>query len=330
MNLYTFPILRLLADGKFHSGQTIAKQLNVSRATVWNAIKQAEALCVEVFSVRGRGYKLAQAFTLLDEQAILQAMGNITNLGNPAILQNLEIHDHLESTNTYLMKKISSGLTHATCVAANLQTNGRGRRGRSWQAGLGASLTFSLLWRFQCGAAALSGLSLAVGVALVRALHSLGITQAQLKWPNDVLIGREKLAGILIELQGDMEGPSAAVIGIGINLNLPESIKQQIDQPATDLASVSTQVINPNELLGVLLKNLVEVLRDFEQYGFAQLRDEWTEHHAYHLQAVKMLHPDGRETVGTVIDVAEDGILLVRTAQGVQRFLSGEISLRGV
>lgn len=328
MNLYTFPILRLLADGKFHSGQKIAMQLNVSRATVWNAIKQAETLGVDIFSVRGRGYKLAQAVTLLDEQAVLQAILQAKDFQDS--LLNLEIHDHLESTNTYLMKKVSSGLAHATCVAANLQTNGRGRRGRNWQAGLGASLTFSLLWRFQCGASALSGLSLAVGVALVRALHSLGITQAQLKWPNDVLIGREKLAGILIELQGDMEGPSAAVIGIGINLNLPESIKQQIDQPATDLASVSTQAINPNELLGVLLKNLVEVLRDFEQYGFAQLRDEWTKHHAYHLQAVKMLHPDGRETLGTVIDVAEDGILLVRTAQGDQRFLSGEISLRSV
>lgn len=330
MNVHTFPVLRLLADGKFHSGQTIAQHLNISRATVWNTIKQAETLGINIFSVRGRGYKLAQAVTLLDEQAIFQSMGNIGHLGYAASLLNLEIHDHLESTNTYLMKKLSSGVAHATCVAANLQTNGRGRRGRSWQAGLGASLTFSLLWRFQCGASALSGLSLAVGVALVRALHSFGITQVQLKWPNDVLIGREKLAGILIELQGDMEGPSAAVIGIGINLNLPESIKQQIDQPTTDLTSVSPQAINPNELLGVLLKNLAEVLSDFEQYGFAQLRDEWTKHHAYHLQSIKMLHPDGRETVGTVIDVAEDGILLVRTAQGDQRFLSGEISLRGV
>jgi len=327
MNLYTFPILRLLTDGKFHSGQTIALQLNVSRATVWNAIKQAEALGVDIFSVRGRGYKLAQAVTLLDEQAILQVMGNI---GNSTSLPNLEIHDHLESTNTYLMKKVSSGLPHANCVAANLQTNGRGRRGRSWQAGLGASLTFSLLWRFQCGAAALSGLSLAVGLALVRALHSLGITQAQLKWPNDVLIGREKLAGILIELQGDMEGASAAVIGIGINLNLPENIKQKIDQLATDLASVSAQAINPNELLGVLLKNLVEVLCDFEQYGFAQLRKEWIQHHAYHLQAVRMLMPDGREVCGEVKGIAENGSLLVETAAGLQRFLSGEISLRGL
>ena len=322
MNTLTFPILRLLTDGKFHSGETIANHFNISRATVWNAIQHAESLGVEVFSVRGRGYKLPQTLKLLDELAILNA------IGEQRAWFKLEVHDHLESTNSYLMKKISSGQAHASCVVANLQTKGRGRRGRSWQAGLGASLTFSLLWRFQCGASALSGLSLAVGVALIRALHCLGITQAQLKWPNDVLIGREKLAGILIELQGDMEGPSAAVIGVGINLNLPTNIKQQIDQPATDLASVTPNTINPNELLGLLLKHLAEVLSDFEQHGFTQVRDEWTKHHAYHLKPVKMLHPDGRETMGNVVNVAEDGILLVSTALGEQRFSSGEISLR--
>ena len=323
MNVLTFPILRLLTDGKFHSGEAIAAQLKTSRATVWNAIQDAEALGIEIFSVRGRGYKLPEAVTLLDEQAIINA------IGEQRAWFKLEVHDHLESTNSYIMKKIGSGQAHATCVATNLQSKGRGRRGRSWQAGLGASLTFSLLWRFQCGASALSGLSLAVGVALIRALHSLGVNQAQLKWPNDILIGREKLAGILIELQGDMEGPSAAVIGIGINLHLPKAIKQHIDQPATDLASVTSQAINPNELLGALLKHLAEVLSEFEQQGFAHVRDEWIQHHAYHQQAVKMLHPDGRETHGTVIDVAEDGILLVSTALGEQRFSSGEISLRG-
>jgi BirA family biotin operon repressor/biotin-[acetyl-CoA-carboxylase] ligase len=322
MNELTFPILRLLADGKFHSGETIAKQLKVSRATVWNALQDAESLGIEIFSVRGRGYKLLQPVTLLDEQAVLSAMGT------QSALLKLEIHDHLESTNTYLMKKLSDGQTHANCVAANLQTKGRGRRGRTWQAGLGASLTFSVLWRFQCGAADLSGLSLAVGIALIRALHSLGVTQAQLKWPNDVLIDREKLAGILIELQGDMEGPSIAVIGMGINLNLPANIKQQIDQPATDLASVMQEPINPNALLGAALKHLTDVLSTFEQRGFASVRDEWTRHHAYHLQAVKVLNPNGSETSGTVINVAEDGNLLVKTAFGEQRFSSGEISLR--
>jgi BirA family biotin operon repressor/biotin-[acetyl-CoA-carboxylase] ligase len=321
MNTLSFPILRLLTDGKFHSGEDIATHFKTSRATVWNAIQEAEALGVEVFSVRGRGYKLPQPITLLDEITILNAIGEQRSWFK------LEVHDHLESTNTYLMKKASAGEAHATCVAANLQTKGRGRRGRQWQAGLGASLTFSLLWRFQCGASALSGLSLAVGVALIRTLHEFGIKQAQLKWPNDVLIGGEKLAGILIELQGDMEGPSAAVIGIGINLNLPSKIKQQIDQPATDLNRIAA-AINPNALLGALLKSLAEVLNDFEQAGFAQVRDEWLKYHAYHQKPVRMLHPDGRETLGTAIDVGEDGILLVKTSLGEQRFSSGEISLR--
>jgi BirA family biotin operon repressor/biotin-[acetyl-CoA-carboxylase] ligase len=322
MNTLTFPILRLLTDGKFHSGEDIATHFKTSRATVWNAIQDAEKLGVEIFSVRGRGYKLPKPIQLLEQDAVLNAIGEQRNWFK------LEVHDHLESTNSYLMKKASAGEAHATCIAANLQSKGRGRRGRQWQAGLGASLTFSLLWRFQCGASALSGLSLAVGVALIRTLHGLGVTQAQLKWPNDVLINGEKLAGILIELQGDMEGPSAAVIGIGINLNLPSRIKQQIDQPVTDLTGIASQNIDPNVLMGGLLKQLAAVLNDFERAGFAQVRDEWLQYHAYHQKPVKMLHPDGRETLGTAIDVAEDGILLVKTALGEQRFSSGEISLR--
>lgn len=324
MNALTFPILELLADGKFHSGEAIAKQLNVSRASVWNALQHAEKLGIEIFSVRGRGYKLPHALTLLKEQAISNALGNLAHTFK------LEIHDHIESTNTYLMRKVDTEKSHATCVAAQLQTQGRGRRGRNWQAGLGASLTFSLLWRFQCGASALSGLSLAVGVALIRTLHAMGIKNAQLKWPNDVLINHEKLAGILIELQGDMEGPSTAVIGIGINLRLPEHIKKQIEQPATDLTSTSTQTIDPNALLSALLKHLAEVLTEFEQNDLLKLHSEWMQHHAYHLQQVRMLMPDGREVHGVVQGISEDGTLLVETEHGLQRFVSGEISLRGV
>lgn len=323
MNALTFPILRLLADGKFHSGEDIARHFNVSRTSVWNALQHAEQLGVEIFSVQGRGYKLPQPVALLDEQSIL------STLGDQAALVQIEVHDHLASTNSYLMQNIHVA-RHATCVVANLQTGGRGRRGRSWHAGLGASLTFSLLWRFQCGASALSGLSLAVGVALMRSLHEFGISDSQLKWPNDVLINREKLAGILIELQGDMEGPSTAVIGMGINLNLPDNLKQQIEQPVTDLASVFNGTINPNHLLGILLKHLSNVLFAFEQGGFAALRDEWTQHHAYHEQDVRMLMPDGREIHGVVQGITEDGSLLVTTAEGVQRFISGEISLRGL
>ena len=324
MNNLTFPILRLLADGRFHSGEAIAQHFNVSRTTVWSALQEATALGVEIFSVRGRGYKLPEAITLLDRDAVLTA------IGKERAWFNLELHDQLESTNSYLMKQASSGAAHATCVAASLQTRGKGRRGRAWQAGLGSSLTFSLLWRFQVGASALSGLSLAVGIAIIRALHSLNVDAAKLKWPNDVLVNQEKLAGILIELQGDMEGPSAAVIGIGINLRLPENLKQHIDQAAIDLETVTSQPINPSEFLGLLLKNLANVLSEFENGGFESLREEWMQHHAYQGQTVQLSLPDGREIEGVVNNIAVDGVLLVDTAAGTQRFSAGEISLRGV
>jgi BirA family transcriptional regulator, biotin operon repressor / biotin---[acetyl-CoA-carboxylase] ligase len=322
MSNLTFPILNLLADGQFHSGEALAQRFKVTRATIWNAIQHAESLGVEVFSVRGRGYKLPQAIELLDKNLVL------TSIGEQRAWFNLQILDEVASTNTYLMQQ--KGAAHATCVAAHIQTHGKGRRGRTWVSQLGASLTFSLLWRFQCGAAALSGLSLAVGVALIRALNSFGVNHAQLKWPNDVLVEGKKLAGILIELQGDLEGSSAAVIGVGINLNLPKNVLESIDQPAIDLNSVSARPINQSELLGVILKHLADVLSGFETHGFIGLRDEWLRYHAYENKPVRMLLPNGTAINGTVKSVADDGILLVETALGLQRFSAGEISLRGV
>jgi BirA family transcriptional regulator, biotin operon repressor / biotin---[acetyl-CoA-carboxylase] ligase len=320
MSQFTFPILHLLADGQFHSGEALAQHFKVTRATIWNAVKHAESLGVEVFSVRGRGYKLPQAIELLNKNEVLKS------IGEQRAWFNLQILDEVKSTNTYLMQNKTAA--HATCVAAHIQTNGKGRRGRTWVSQLGASLTFSLLWRFQCGAAALSGLSLAVGVALIRALNSLSVNDAQLKWPNDVLVDGKKLAGILIELQGDLEGPSAAVIGVGFNLHLPKNVMASIDQPAIDLASVKE--IDQNILLGTLLKHLADVLSGFEAHGFIGLRDEWLRYHAYENKPVRMLLPNGTAVQGVVQGVADDGILLVETALGSQRFSAGEISLRGV
>ncbi len=322
MSNLTFPVLQLLADGQFHSGEALAQRFKVTRATIWNAIQHAESLGVEVFSVRGRGYKLPQAIELLDKNLVLNA------IGEQRAWFKLEVLDEVKSTNTYLMQQ--KGIAHATCVAAHIQTHGKGRRGRTWVSQLGASLTFSLLWRFQCGAAALSGLSLTVGVALIRALTALGVNDAQLKWPNDVLVDGKKLAGILIELQGDLEGPSAAVIGVGINLNLPKNVLANIDQPAIDLATASKVNINQSELLGLILKHLADVLSNFEVQGFIGLRDEWLRYHAYENKPVRMLLPNGTDVQGVVQGVADDGILLVETALGLQRFSAGEISLRGL
>jgi BirA family biotin operon repressor/biotin-[acetyl-CoA-carboxylase] ligase len=323
MNALTFPLLRLLSDGRFHSGEELASHFRVTRATVWNALQDAEALGVAIFSVRGKGYRLPEPMRFLNRDAVLDALGSHRDTFS------LQIHDRIDSTNSHLMRAAAEGAAHGTCAVAELQTAGRGRRGRAWQAGLGNSLAFSVLWRFECGAGALSGLSLGVGVALMRALHALGATKSRLKWPNDVLVDQQKLAGILIELQGDMDGPSAAVIGIGLNLRLPEALRRSIDQPAIALEQALGSVPAPDVVLGTVLRHLADVMQVFEAQGFDALREEWTAHHAYQNQAVRLLMPDGRTIGGIAEGIAPDGALLVRTEQGAQRFTAGEISMRG-
>lgn len=322
MNSYTFPILRLLADGQFHSGEALAARLGVTRATVWNALQDAEKMGVTLFSVRGRGYRLPYPLHLLDEAQVAQGLKDYR------ARFALQLFDQLDSTNAHLMNEAANGAAHGTCVAATWQTAGRGRRGRAWQAGLGAGLTFSLLWRFQCGAGALSGLSLAVGLALVRALAELGVTGVALKWPNDLLFEGRKLAGILIELQGDMDGPSAAVIGIGLNLHLPAAVREAIDQPVVDLQELLGSKLNASEVLAAVLRHLADVLQVFETRGFEALQQEWMDAHAYQGQPVRLLMPDGRMIHGVAAGVAGDGALLLTDAQGTRRYAAGEISMR--
>lgn len=327
MNKLAFPILAVLADGKFHSGEALAQRFGVTRATVFNAIQAAQALGITIFSVRGRGYRLPQAVTMLDQTAILAASGEY------APWFHLQVLAQVDSTNRYLMQESGRGLAHATCVAAQVQTAGRGRRGRQWLSQLGGSVTFSLLWRFQCGAAGLSGLSLVVGLALVRTLHGLGLPQVRLKWPNDLIVevaGRwHKLGGILIELQGDMEGPSAAVIGIGLNLDVAQGMQQQIEQPALGLNQLLGAPLDPNLLLGRSLASLAEVLTRFADLGFDAFRLEWAQYHAFDQQLVDLHLASGQVLPARVVEVAEDGSLVVDTAHGRQRFNAGEISVRG-
>lgn len=317
-----FAILRLLSHDTFRSGEDIARTLGISRASVSQALREVEQHGVRLFRLAGRGYRLAEPLQWIDTGEVLSV------LNDKAFPMALEVLESAESSNTLLLHKATLGAAHGSCLAVELQTGGRGRRGRQWHASLGGSLTFSLLWRFNFGASSLSGLSLAVGVALIRALHQTGATGVQLKWPNDVLHKNRKLAGILIELQGDMLGPSAAVIGIGLNLKLRPEISASIDQEATDLASTLSRPPSRSQVLALILSHLGEALQQFETQGFASLREEWNRHHAYHEQPVRLLMPDGSTHHGIAAGIAEDGALLVRNAQGERRFTAGEVSMR--
>ena len=319
----TFKLLRRLADGEFHSGEVLARDFGVTRATVNNALRDVASYGLTLYSVRGRGYRLARPLQWLDIDLIHAGLGSASDE------LHIEITDHATSSNALLLQRAAQGAASGSVLAVEWQTAGRGRLGRTWHSGLGDTLTFSLLRRFESGLAALSGLSLAVGIAMMRALHELGVPGVGLKWPNDVLLNGGKLAGILIEAQGDMLGPSAVVIGIGLNLSVPEDLRNRIDQRVSDLASLDIPVPERNAVLAVLLKHLAAVLHEFSAGGFAPLRAEWESRHVFRERPVKLLLPDGTYIAGMVLGVTDEGALRLATVQGEQVFNAGEVSLRG-
>lgn len=303
----------------------LAKKFNVSRSAISDALKDATNAGVEIFSLTRRGYRLAAPIDLLDIDAVRAAIGDKSHRFDVHILPMIG------SSNTELLARAAAGAASGTCVATEIQTAGRGRRGRAWQSQFASSLTFSLLWRFEKGAAALGGLSLVVGLALVHALRKAGVNDAMLKWPNDVIVNGEKLAGILIETQGDMLGPTAAVIGVGVNVRLPPVLKQSIDQPATDVASHLNIQATRNELLAIMLRKLVVVLDEFNEHGFKFFKSDWLQLHAMQEQIVTVRQGDAVDREAMVKGIADDGGLIVEFSDQpgrTQTLTSAEISIR--
>ncbi len=327
----TFALLRLLADGEFHSGEALARHLNISRASVSNALRDADRYGLTLYSVRGRGYRLTNPPQWLEATSIASHLGPRKNTFH------IEILDCAPSSNTLLLQQAGRGAPSGTVLAVEWQTGGRGRLGRTWHSGLGNALTFSLLWRFEQGLAALSGLSLGVGVALVRSLLTLGVPGARLKWPNDVQDAHgAKLAGVLIEAQGEVLGPSAVVIGIGLNLSLPVDVARQIDQPVTCLSNLCCEMPERNRLFAVLLRELEGVLCECAQRGFATLRAEWERYHALQDQEVCLSLPDSTTVTGTARGVTDEGALRLEIPGSatagqptIRIFHAGDASLRG-
>lgn len=311
-----FSVLKLLSADAFRSGEEISRRLGLSRASVHNQVERARGLGVEVHAVRGRGYRLGQPYTWLEGQRLADA-------GERGF--SVSVHQEVASTNSLLLAQAQQGLAHKSVATAEWQSGGRGRRGRTWLSPPGGGLTFSLLWRFGRPLTALSGLSLAIGVALMRVLHGIGITRAGLKWPNDILVDERKLAGILIETHGDMLSAATAVIGIGINVRAAPDLVDA-GNSAVAIAEEIGDCPDRNDLLLKLLAELDAVLSDFDRHGFAPFRDEWQACHAWQGRPVRVLGATPFE--GVALGVDETGILLVETPAGVVGVHSGEVSLR--
>lgn len=316
----TWHLLSLLADGEFYSGETLAQCLGVSRATVCNALNEAATLGICLQRVRGRGYRLSQPWQMLNKTQLIEALGEIAHR------LNIDFQQHATSTNEVLLQRMAYAAPSGSVLAVEWQSAGRGRLGRTWHSHLGNALTFSLLWRFDSGLVSLSGLSLAVGVAMVRALAGCGIHGVQLKWPNDVFSVHGKLGGILLEARGDLHGPCAVVIGIGLNCSLPLALEQRIDQRATALDQLCTDLPNRNHILAALLQQLLLILDVFTQHGFAPLRTEWEHYHAQQNQSVILKLPDGSTCHGIARGVNDTGELRLETAAGMRTCHSGEVT----
>lgn len=318
-----FPLLRRLADGRFHSGEALAQEFGLSRATICNVLAQAEPLGLLLHAVRGRGYRMAAPLEWLDAGAVAQ------HLGVRAKAFDVRIIDSVDSTNRALMAAAMAGAAGGTLFCAEHQRQGRGRRGRDWHSVPGGSLTFSLLWRFDSGVQSLAGLSLAVGLAIARAVNRHSTHRAQLKWPNDVVVGPRKLAGILVEVQGDMDGTALAVVGVGLNVRLGERQRDGIDQAVVDLAELGVEV-GRNRLLADCLLELDAVSQAFARQGFAPLREAWQALDAYAGRHVVLTLPDARSVRGIAAGVDDGGALLLRQDAGAVpvAFTGGEVSLR--
>lgn len=321
MGTACFSLLRILADGAVHSGERIGRTLGLTRTEVSELVSELETMGLRVLGGGRRGYRLEERVDLYDADLLAEQMRREF----PVL--RLEVLDECPSTNTALAERARAGAVHGTVLVCEHQSAGRGRRGNAWVSAVGGSVTFSILWRFPRGAGALAGLSLAVAVAAAKALEKLGARGVTVKWPNDLLCAGRKLGGILIETTGDTAGPSAAVVGIGVNLRLSASARRRIGRPVTDMAKNCAAMPSRAAVLAGLVVSVASALEQFSREGLAPFRQAWVERHAWQGRRVVLSRAERCVAEGEVVGIAEDGALELASGRGIERFHSGELSL---
>ncbi len=319
-----YALIAMLADGYFHSGEVLGKRLGISRAAVWKSLQQLPALGLELQAVNGRGYRLASPIELLDEKVIT----TLLNAEVAKSINDFHLFPAIDSTSKHLKQLAESGAPSATVCLAEYQSEGRGRRGRRWHSPYGSNIYLSLLWRFGDGMARLSGLSLAVAVALMRCFEQQGATGLGIKWPNDIVTEQGKLAGILLDVAGESSGPCHAVIGVGVNYSMSASVGAPIDQAWTQLQACGVS-IGRNALVASLLTHLIGVISLYERQGFEPFRNEWQQWDILRDNAVALVMAnDTYEGIARGID--ESGMLLVEQQGQIHPYAAGDVTLRKV
>jgi BirA family biotin operon repressor/biotin-[acetyl-CoA-carboxylase] ligase len=311
-------LLKLLKDGRFHSGQALGAALGVSRSAVWKQLQQLEAeLGLSIHKVRGRGYQLAAPLTLLDSKEIERL--------SPSDCWPVLVYDSIDSTNAEALRAIERLQPAPFLVLAERQTAGRGRRGRAWVSPFAENVYYSLVLRIEGGMRQLEGLSLVVGLAVMQALRKLGVSRAGLKWPNDVLVDRKKIAGILLELVGDPADVCHVVLGIGINVNM--QVADEVDQHWTSMRLESGRVFDRNHLVAEIGAMLRQYLELHQAHGFSAVHDEWEQNHLWQGRTVSLI-AGVNQIDGEVLGIDSQGALRLKVGGVEKVFSGGELSLR--
>lgn len=320
MNLY--PLINLLSDGKFQTGTQLGLKLGISRTAVWKQIQQLEGLGIEVITKKNEGYCLSNPLDLLNFEKMQADLA----AANSSLTS--EFYPVIDSTNLEFSRRISAGeLFKHHLILAEMQTAGRGRRGRDWFSPYASSLSMSICWRIEAGANALQGLSLAVGVVIKDALSKHGIPEVKLKWPNDLYLNSAKVGGILIELSGDLAGPCNLVVGFGLNIYRQEQMKD-VDQPIAFLSDATTKKICRTSLAIDLALAVEKLLEDYPSVGFQPLQNAWNSAHVWQGMEANLITPVSVTPV-TLGGVNELGELQVTYSNGKTGSInSGEISVR--
>jgi BirA family biotin operon repressor/biotin-[acetyl-CoA-carboxylase] ligase len=321
-------LVALLADGEVHSGAAIARIMDCSRTTVWKQFRQLQNLGLEISAMPGRGYRLIRPIELLDRSLLLEYVSP----GVAATLEALEVFGVIDSTSERLRSAAAPGPERMSVVLAEYQTGGRGRRGRRWLSPYGSGLCLSVSWCFSVVPPALSALSLAAGVAIHRALAVFEPADLGLKWPNDIIAGRRKLGGLLVDVEGESQGPIKVVIGVGINIDVSEGLDNELANevglPPTGLRElISSGDVSRNTVAASVINELHAVLVEFSRSGFETFVDEWQRYDSLRGEPVSV-RIGARTHDGIASGIAADGTLLLEANGETMSVLSGDVSLR--
>ena len=318
-------LLNCLLDNEYHSGSRLSAELGVSRTVVWKGVKELRGFGLAIDSRHGKGYRLQDEIELLDEAEIYK------ELGQSAGDSRIEILFETDSTSKRLTDRFGRpdfpANFHAHIVLAERQHGGKGRRGKTWVSPFAGGLYLSLGWHFEIPPASLNALSLASGVAAVRALNRLGITGIYLKWPNDLICDGKKMGGILLESRSETATSCDVVVGIGINIRLADELKSGLDQPVTDLAGHCDSPPSRNKLAGKIIEEQSLMLNHVAAGRMGKYVEEWRDLDYLSGRQAELLMP-GQLVQGLVKGVDDNGLLLLETVGGTRKFSSGEISVR--